>query len=67
MGYFIADNIDNNNIYINNLSTKFGFNLLYYYLYYMGHIINLITYILLFSTNLSTLNKEEEDLDTVLC
>ena len=32
----------------------------------MGYIINLVTYMLLFSANLSTLDKEEEDLDTVL-
>ena len=67
MGYFIADNADNNNTYINDLSIEFGFNLLYYYLYYIGYIINLVAYILLFSVNLSALDKEEEDLDIVLC
>ena len=62
----MADNMDNNNIYINNLSKEFRFNLLYYYLYYIGHIINLVTYILLFGADLSTLNKEKENLDKVL-
>ena len=32
----------------------------------MGYIINLITYMLLFSTDLSALDKEEENLDKVL-
>ena len=32
----------------------------------MGYVINLVAYILLFSANLSALNKEEEDLDAVL-
>jgi len=67
MGYFIVDNADNNNTYINDLSTEFRFNLLYYCLYCIGHIINLVTYILLFSINLSALDKEKEDLDAVFC
>ena len=66
MGYFIANNADNNNTRINDLSIEFRFNPLYYYLYYIGHIINLVAYILLFSVNLSALDKEEEDLDIVL-
>ena len=66
VGYFIADNADNNNTYINDLFIEFGFNPLYYCLYYIGYIINLVTYILLFGVNLSALDKEEEDPDTVL-
>jgi len=66
VGYFIVDNADNNNTYINNLSVEFRFNPLYCYLCYIGHIINLVTYILLFSANLNALDKEEEDLDIVL-
>jgi len=62
----MADNADNKNTYINDLSMEFGFNPLYYYLYYIGYIINLVTYILLFSVNLSALDKKEEDLDMVL-
>ena len=58
--------MDNNNTYINNLFIKFRFNPLYYYLYYIGYIINLIAYILLFSADLSTLDKEEENLNKVL-
>ena len=58
--------MDNNNTYINNLSIKFRFNPLYYHLCCIGYIINLITYILLFSTNSSTLDKEEEDLNMIL-
>ena len=65
MGYFIANNADNNNTRINDLSIEFRFNPLYRRLYYIGHIINLVAYILLFSVNLSALDKEE-DLDTVL-
>jgi len=67
VGYFIADNIDNNNTYINDLSIEFRFNLLYCRLYYIGYIINLVAYTLLFSINLSALNKEEENPDKVLC
>ena len=58
--------MDNNNTYINNLSIEFRFNPLYYYLYYIGYIINLVAYILLFSADLSTLDKEEENLNKVL-
>jgi hypothetical protein len=60
------DNTDNNNIYINNLFIEFRFNPLHYYIYCMGYIINLITYILLFSADLSTLDKEEENKDKVI-
>ena len=66
MGYFIADNTDNNNTYINDLSTEFGFNLLYRRLYYIGHVINLVAYTLLFGVDLSALDKKEENLDKVL-
>ena len=58
--------MDNNNTYINNLSIEFGFNLLYYYHSYIDYIINLVTYTLLFSVDLSALDKEEENLDKVL-
>ena len=67
MGYFVVDNMDNNNTCINDLSIEFGFNPLYYRLYYIGYIINLVTYILLFSANSSTLDKEEENKDKVVC
>ena len=66
MGYFIADNVDNNDTYINDLSIEFGFNPLYYCLCCMGHIINLVARMLLFGANLSALDEEEEDPDAVL-
>jgi cytosine/uracil/thiamine/allantoin permease len=66
VGYFIADNVDNNNTYINDLFIEFGFNPLYYCLYYIGYIINLIIYILLFNINSSTLNKEKENKNKVI-
>jgi len=66
MSYFVVDNADNNNTYINDLSIKFGFNLLYYRLCYIGYIINLVAYILLFGVDLNTLNKKEENPDEVL-
>ena len=66
MGYFIADNADNNNTCINDLSKEFRFNPLYRRLYYIGHIINLVAYTLLFGADLSALDKEEENLDKVL-
>ena len=58
--------MDNNNTYINDLSIEFRFNPLYRRLRYIGYIINLVAYILLFGVNLSALYKEEEDLDMVL-
>ena len=67
VGYFIADNADNNNTYINNLSVKFRFNPLYHRLYYIGYVINLVTYMLLFGANSNILNKKEENPDTVFC
>jgi len=66
VGYFIADNANNNNTCIKELSIEFGFNPLYYYLRYMGHIINLVACMLLFGADSSALDKEEEDKDKVL-
>ena len=67
MGYFIADNADNNNTYINELSIEFKFNPLYRRLRYIGYIINLVTYMLLFSVDSRALDKEEENEDKILC
>jgi len=67
MGYFIADNVDNNNTYINKLFIEYKFDPLYCYLYCISHIINLVTYMLLFNVDLSALNKEEENKDEILC
>ena len=66
MGYFVIDNADNNNTCINDLFIEFGFNPLYRRLHYIGYIINLVAYMLLFSADLSALNKKEENLDEVL-
>ena len=66
MGYFIADNANNNNTCINELSIEFGFNLLYHRLRYIGYVINLVARILLFGADSSALDKEEENEDKVL-
>ena len=58
--------MDNNNTYINDLSIEFGFDLLYYYICCMGYIINLITCMLLFGADSSTLDKKEENKDEVI-
>ena len=62
----MADNADNNNTYINDLSIELGFNPLYYRLYYIGHVINLVARMLLFGVDLSALDKEEESEDKVV-
>jgi hypothetical protein len=59
--------MDNNNTYINDLSIEFRFDPLYCCLCCIGYIINLIAYTLLFDADLSTLDKEEENLDKVFC
>jgi len=66
VGYFIADNIDNNNTCINELSIEYNFNPLYYRLYCMGYIINLVACMLFFGGYLSALDKEEENKDEIL-
>ena len=66
MGYFIADNVNNNNICINELSIKFRFDPLYRHLRCIGYIINLVTCMLLFSVDLKALDKKEENEDEVL-
>jgi hypothetical protein len=66
VGYFIIDNADNNNTCINELLIEYKFNPLYCRLCYIGHVINLVTYILLFGVDLSALDKEEENKDKVL-
>jgi len=66
VGYFIADNVNNNNTYIKELFIEFGFDPLYYHLCCMGHIINLVARMLLFGADSSALDKEEEDKDEVL-
>ena len=58
--------MDNNNTYINNLFIEFGFDPLYYHICCIGYIINLVACMLLFSTDLSALDKEEESEDKVV-
>jgi len=53
-------------LHIKELSIEFGFNPLYYRLYYIGHIINLVACMLLFGADLSALDKKKEDKDKVL-
>jgi hypothetical protein len=67
VGYFIADNADNNNTCINELLIEYKFNPLYRRLYCIGHVINLVACMLLFGVDLSALDKEEENEDKVLC
>ena len=66
MGYFIADNADNNDTCIDDLSAEFGFDPLHRRLRCMGHVINLVVRMLLFGANSSALDEEEEDPDAVL-
>ena len=48
----MLDNILNNNITIKAIIKAFRFNLIKYYLRYLGYIINLIAYYLLFRFDL---------------
>jgi len=66
VGYFIADNANNNNTCIKELSIEFGFNPLHCRLRYIGYIINLVARMLLFGADSSALDKKEEDKDKVL-
>ena len=66
MGYFVADNVDNNDTCIDDLSIEFGFDPLHCRLHCMGYVINLVAYTLLFGVDLSALDKEEENLNEVL-
>ena len=59
--------MDNNDTCINELSIEYKFDLLYCRLCYMGYIINLVTYMLLFGADLSALDEEEENEDEILC
>jgi hypothetical protein len=66
LGYFIINNILNNNIIIILLSLtlqrdfKLNYNPIYYYIYYQGHIINLVIKSFLFIIDKETLNKDKE-------
>ena len=51
--YFMLDNTTNNNIVIIAIMKEFNFNLIKCWLYYLGYIINIIAYYLLYSYNLN--------------
>ena len=56
--YFILDNATNNNIVIIAITKEFNFNLIKRRLYYLGYIINIITYYLLYGYNLDLFKIE---------
>ena len=66
LGYFIANNANNNDTCIDELSVAFGFNPLHHCLRCVGHIINLVARMPLFGANPNALDGEEEDPDAVL-
>ena len=49
--YFILDNITNNNTVITAIIKEFNFNPIKHRLYYLGYIINIITYYFLYGYN----------------
>jgi len=55
----MLDNILNNNTTIKAIIEAFRFNPIKHCLYYLGYIINLITYYLLFRFNLDLFKAEE--------
>ena len=57
--YFMLDNATNNNIAIMAIVKEFNFNLIKYWLCYLGYIINIITHYLLYSYNLDLFKAED--------
>jgi hypothetical protein len=55
----MLDNATNNNIAITAIIKKFDFNLIKRRLRYLGYIINIITYYLLYSYNLDLFKAED--------
>ena len=55
----MLDNATNNNIAITAIIKEFDFNLIKCRLYYLGYIINIITYHLLYSYNLDLFKVED--------
>ena len=55
----MLNNTSNNNTAIKAITKAFKFNPIKCYLYYLGHIINLITYYLLFKFNPDLFKTEE--------
>ena len=58
IGYFMLDNITNNNTAIIAIIKEFDFNLIKRRLYYLGYIINLIARYLLYGYNLDLFKAE---------
>ena len=54
----MLDNTTNNNIVITAIVKEFNFNLIKYWIYYLGYIINIIAYYLLYSYNLDLFKAE---------
>ena len=57
--YFMLDNVTNNNMVIMVIAKEFNFNLIKYWLYYSGYIINIIAYYLLYGYNLDLFKVED--------
>jgi hypothetical protein len=57
--YFILNNTTNNNIAITAIIKEFNFNLIKRRLRYLGYIINIITYYLLYGYNLDLFKAED--------
>ena len=55
----MLDNATNNNIAITAITKEFNFNLIEYWLYYLGYIINIITYYLLYGYNPDLFKAED--------
>ncbi len=66
LGYFIMDNAPDNDTIMTTLSLalrrdfQLKYNLIYYYIRYQGHVINLAVKSFLFVTNKETLDKDQE-------
>jgi hypothetical protein len=55
----MLDNATNNNIVITAIIKEFDFNLIKRWLYYLGYIINIIAYYLLYGYNLDLFKAED--------
>lgn len=61
IGYFITDNVFNNNTAINQLAGKFGFNAKQRRLRYIRHIINLVVRQILFGVDVDLFKQDCHD------
>ena len=55
----MLDNVTNNDIVMMAIVKEFDFNPIEHWLYYLGHIINIITHYLLYSYNLDLFKVED--------